>query len=285
MKTNDKQTLEVCVLASSSKANATVIQSGTTRILIDCGLSLRELGKRLAGIGWSPSDIEAVVLTHEHSDHIKGLPRFIKQNRVPVYMTEGTWQDVHPSLGDESDLCRVIDVEREFSIGEVTLFPFAIQHDAREPVGFRITAGGLALGFATDLGQVTEEIKGHLEGMDVLIIESNHDPELLKEAPYPWDLKRRIEGAYGHLSNNQAGELLEHLSLRDYARLQVVIAAHVSENSNCPELVLETLREHWNRSCRGYQPVFAAACSKTATELFRIRKENEVFVEEKIRSA
>ncbi len=273
--------LEVCVLASSSKANATLVGTGRTRILVDCGLSLRELGRRLASIGSSPAEISAIVLTHEHSDHIKGLPRFLKHHPVPLFMTEGTWEEVNEYLGASASLCEVVDVESEFSVGDLGLLPFAVQHDARQPVGYTVSFGGLTLGIATDLGHVTEEIKRRLEGMDALIIESNHDPELLREAPYPWVLKRRIEGAYGHLSNTQAGELLEHLSLRDYARLQVVIAAHVSENSNCPELALETLREHWNRSCRGYQPVFAAAGSKAPTELFCIRSIVEMFDDER----
>lgn len=270
MKADLRRAIHVSVLASSSKANVTVFDAGDSRILIDCGLSFREVGRRLKQVGLDLDAIDAIVLTHEHSDHIRGLPRFLNNRKVPVFMTEGTWQEVQPSLGRAAGQCSVVGVDEWFTFGRFELFPFAVQHDAREPVGFLVRAGGVSIGIATDLGCVTDKIKGYLEGLDGLIIESNHDPELLRHAPYPWVLKRRIESAYGHLSNQQAGELLEHLSLRDYVRLQVVVAAHVSENSNCPELAIETLREHWNRSCRGYQPTFAAANAKEPTPLFEI---------------
>lgn len=223
----------VCVLGSGSRGNAVYVSDGTTAILVDAGFSARETDRRLREQGLDPAGLKALLLTHEHTDHVKGVERMVRRHRLPVFLTEGTARALDP----ERILPEAIPFAcgREFRIDTLTVRPFSISHDAGEPAGFAITANGARIGIATDLGQPTALVRDHLQGCRVLILESNHDPDLLMNGPYPWFLKQRIRGRTGHLSNTDSGRLLSELV---HAGLEHVILAHLSETNNTPQMAL-----------------------------------------------
>jgi len=223
----------VCVLGSGSRGNAVYVSDGTTAILVDAGFSARETDRRLRDCGIDPAGLKALLLTHEHTDHVKGVERMVRRHRLPVFLTEGTARALDP----ERILPEAIPFAcgREFRIDTLTVHPFSISHDAGEPAGFAITANGTRIGIATDLGQPTALVRDHLQGCRVLILESNHDPELLMTGPYPWFLKQRIRGRTGHLSNQDSGRLLSELM---HAGLEHVVLAHLSETNNTPQMAL-----------------------------------------------
>jgi len=292
------------VLASGSRGNSTVISGGRTRILVDAGLSCRELFRRMKLAGEEPETLDAIVVTHEHQDHINGLAVTARKLGIPVFFTEGThraWMrwltprrqmtyaqwleqcrkqaaerqaetasdcepedaeaeadadaqtesvgaapppDSDATAGAEKTPSRKDDptwlpaVEyfeagRPFEIGDIQLSPFTIPHDAADPVGFVFRAEGVRLGFATDLGYIPPNVKAQLKGVDLLLLESNHDLEMLRDGPYPWSVKQRVLSRVGHLSNEAASEFLES----EYdGQAAYVILAHLSENNNLPEL-------------------------------------------------
>ena len=223
------------ILASGSSGNATVIQHGDTRLLLDMGISLRRTKKALGELGLEISDLDAVVLTHEHSDHVKGLEMLVKYHPdVLLYASKGTQSKVPRNA-------RVRTIERgsSFAIGSLTCHPYATLHDAAEPLGFRFEGSdGAKLGWATDLGYWDDETAEHLEGCDVVMIEANHDPDMLWRGPYPSFLKRRVSGRMGHLSNVQAMWLLDRVATPS---LQRVVLGHLSEKNNDPRLALDTV--------------------------------------------
>ncbi len=238
--------LEFCILSSGSRANCIYVGTSRTRILIDCGLSAREAAKRLTAIGIDPHSIDAILVTHEHSDHINGIPVLAKKLSVPVYLNRGTFESAR--LFQKTGLENTIEIETgcSFEVGDLNVDPFTIPHDASDPVMFKFRANGHSLAVITDIGQVTNLVREKSRGVDALVIESNHDPELLQEAPYPWELKQRIAGRHGHLSNQGAAELVRELSAEVSNQMRVLIGAHVSENSNHPELVLDSLNAAWS---------------------------------------
>jgi phosphoribosyl 1,2-cyclic phosphodiesterase len=223
------------VLASGSSGNATFVATERTRVLIDMGLSFRELSKRLASIGEDPERLDAVLITHEHSDHVSGLPvlvKKLKKRRVPVYLTHLTapaiaWNDCLPNLEAFQAGCR-------FSIGDLEVDSFTIPHDATDPVAFAFRAGGIKLALVTDLGYIPESIRYHLRGTNLLILESNHDLDMLKVGPYPWPVKQRVMGRKGHLSNDVVSDFIRDDLDSSTATL---VLGHLSENNNHPELV------------------------------------------------
>ena len=219
------------VLSSGSKANSTYIESGSTRILIDCGLSARETERRLACLGVDPTKINAIFVTHEHSDHIRGIPVFSKKYRVPVYANTRTAECLKLVYGIE-----VFEPGQAIDIGDISMRAFRIVHDAVDPVGYVARAEGLKFGQATDLGRVTPLVRDALSHCHSILLESNHDPEMLRECEYPWVLKQRISSAHGHLSNNVAAEFLTEII---HSELQRVILGHLSENSNTQTLALK----------------------------------------------
>jgi phosphoribosyl 1,2-cyclic phosphodiesterase len=223
----------VCVLGSGSRGNAVYISDGTTSILVDAGFSAREIDRRLRDREIDPAGLTALLLTHEHTDHVKGVERMVRRHRLPVYLTAGTGRGVDPQgvLPDAIPFA----CGREFRIDTLTVRPFSISHDAGEPAGFTITANGIRIGIATDLGQPTALVRDHLQGCRVLILESNHDPDMLMSGPYPWFLKQRIRGRTGHLSNQDSGLLLSDLV---HAGLEHVVLAHLSETNNTREKAL-----------------------------------------------
>ena len=301
------------VLASGSKGNGTVISGGRTRILVDCGLSCRELFRRMRLAGEEPETLNAIVITHEHQDHVGGVAVTARKLGIPVYFTEGThrawmrWLQPRRQMSyaqwleqcrkqaaerqaeavaaegepDESDFsdgagaAETGSVEPEpkeaiatataapipakdptwlpaveyfqagqpFEIGDIAVSPFTTSHDAADPVGFVFSAEGVRIGFATDLGYISPNVRAQLQGLDLLLLESNHDREMLKDGPYPWAVKQRVLSRVGHLSNEAAAEFLEN----DYdGQAAYVILAHLSESNNLPELARITAERALN---------------------------------------
>ena len=222
-------------LGSGSRGNATLVEVGDTHIMLDCGFSCSEAQKRLARLDLEASDIDAILVTHEHSDHISGVARFSRRFGTPVWMTAGT-AAVHK--GGELASLHVFSSHQKFSIGEIDIQPFPVPHDAREPCQFVFSSSGIRLGVLTDAGSVTSHMVNALSRSDALLLEFNHDAKMLAEGPYPSSLKHRVGGDYGHLSNQQAVDLLEKL---DTSQLQHLVIAHISEKNNCPERVWQAL--------------------------------------------
>lgn len=226
--------MRLVVLASGSSGNALVVEAGGRAILIDCGVSCRQIEKRMHAAGVDPGRLDAVLLTHEHTDHIQGLEVFLRRHAVPLAATAGTAAACNglftPAL--------VLQSGREVGLGCLKVLPFAVSHDAREPVGFVVEHGGRRVGLLTDSGVATALAVERLERCDALLLEANHDPDMLRLGPYPWALKQRIASRTGHLSNEQAQALLDRLT---HPRLQVVVGMHLSRQNNSPELVRREL--------------------------------------------
>ncbi len=224
-------------LGSGSKGNATLIESNQTRLLLDCGFSVAELERRLARLGLEGGTLSAVVVTHEHADHIGGVARLSRKHALPVWLTAGT---LAAAADTDFHCVEIFHAHECFSIGDVVLEPFPVPHDAREPCQFVFSDGQWRLGVLTDTGTITPHIERSLDACDALLLECNYDPEMLAGGPYPQGLKDRVAGRYGHLANEQANGLLRAL---DLTRLQHLIAMHVSENNNTPELAARALCE------------------------------------------
>jgi len=225
--------LSVCILGSGSRGNAVYVSDGATAVLVDAGFSAREIDRRMRARGLDPAGLDAILVTHEHTDHVRGIERLVRRHRLPVYLTAGTFQEA-AALHELPDVCQIA-CGREFRINTLAVRPFSISHDARDPAGFTIGANGSRIGIATDLGHVTALVREHLRGCRLLILEANHDPELLMNGPYPWFLKQRIRGRTGHLSNQESGDLLADIL---HPGLEQVVLAHLSETNNRPERAL-----------------------------------------------
>jgi phosphoribosyl 1,2-cyclic phosphodiesterase len=231
--------VSVSLLASGSRANCTMVASSTTRILVDAGLSCRETFKRVRALGERPEDISGILITHEHSDHVAGLQRLASKLNVPVFLTSPTHHAWTRSMRDEEGkIAELPKLERfssgcRFQIGDIEITPFTIPHDATDPVGFTFRTEGVKIGYATDLGYMPVSVRDHLRGCDVLVMESNHDVEMLRGGPYPWSVKQRVMSRVGHLSNDALAEFFTN----DYdGRAAYVILAHLSEQNNHPEI-------------------------------------------------
>lgn len=255
--------IKFCVLASGSSGNSSFIATSRTRLLVDAGLGVRDLAQRLASIGESLDSLDGILITHEHSDHVAGLCRLLRklECRVPVYITRKT----APVIDWET--CEVIREEFQagssFVVGDISIDSFTIPHDAIDPVGFIFRACGVKIGVATDLGYIPDSIKYHLRSTDVLLLESNHDLEMLKVGPYPWSVKQRVMGRNGHLSNTVVCDYLE----TDFASTTAaLILGHLSEHNNHPELVRMGAAESLER--RGLAPRLVVAEQKRASEVF-----------------
>jgi phosphoribosyl 1,2-cyclic phosphodiesterase len=222
-------------LGSGSSGNATVVSSGETHLLVDCGFSGRETQRRLQRLGLELADISALLVTHEHGDHIRGVPTIARQWGMPIYMTRGTraavkWKD---APGAHANIHRVLADER-FDLGDITVHPVPVPHDAREPVQYCFSARGKSIGLLTDLGSYSDGVVAAFSGCHALLLEANHDTHMLAYGSYPYPLKRRVAGPWGHLSNDQAASLL---SMMDTVRLQHLVVGHISRKNNDLELV------------------------------------------------
>jgi len=222
-------------LGSGSRGNATLIEQGNSCLLVDCGFSVVQLERRLARLGKSLDDLSAVLITHEHGDHIRGVTALARKTSLPVWMTPGT---ASKHAGGTIPSLKSLNSHTPFSIGELEVQPFPVPHDAKEPVQFVFSNGQHRLGLLTDVGHITPHIELMLDGCDAMLLECNHDRQMLAESAYPEHLKRRISSDYGHLSNDQSAGLLEKV---DCSRLQHVVAAHLSEKNNAPEQVVGAL--------------------------------------------
>jgi phosphoribosyl 1,2-cyclic phosphodiesterase len=235
--------VSVTVLASGSKGNCTVVASSGTRLLVDAGLSCRELLRRLVQCGESPGCIDAILITHEHCDHINGLRVMAKRLKVPVYMTADTYEvyrrHTRDAAGSRVKLERLETFRAgcPFQIGDVVITPFTIPHDAIDPVGFTFVSEGIKVGVCTDLGYMPASVRHHIRGCQMLMIESNHDLEMLRGGPYPWPVKQRVMSRVGHLSNDALADFLT----TDYdGGAEFLILAHLSEQNNHPEIARVT---------------------------------------------
>jgi phosphoribosyl 1,2-cyclic phosphodiesterase len=236
--------LAVCTLASGSKGNATYISDGQTSILIDAGLSGIELQRRLTARGLDPADLNAIIVSHEHSDHIKGVGILSRRYKIPVYMNRHT-QTASAGLG-RLHAATPYECGKPFRIRNLSIHPFSISHDAEDPAGFAINCNETRMAIATDLGIATAMVKEHLRHCALLILEANHDPQMLETGPYPWPLKQRIQSRVGHLSNADSKKLLHELQ---HDQLRHVLLAHLIEINNTPQKAFAEVSQALTR-CR-----------------------------------
>ena len=231
--------LSVCVLASGSKGNAIYIGDGQTALLIDAGLSGIEIQRRMEMAQLNIQELDAIVVSHEHSDHIRGVGVLARRFNLPVYITRGTATATAGQLGRIDELHH-FDIGTTFAINDLTIHPFSISHDASDPAGFTVAQNGRKIGIATDLGIATGMVKQHLKACSLLVLEANHDPVMLTEGPYPWPLKQRIKSRSGHLSNQDSRDLLNEVK---HEGLCHVILAHLSETNNTPEKAFKAVQQ------------------------------------------
>jgi len=224
-------------LGSGSKGNATVVQHGDTLLLIDCGFSVKETEKRLSLRDLNAGDLNGIVVTHEHSDHIRGVLSLAKKYQLPVLMTAGTAKSIKSTVGIELSF---IESDVSFSFGDLDITPVSVAHDAREPIQFVLRGGGMTLGVLTDLGSVTPHVLENYFFCHGLLVESNHDVGMLATGPYPPSLKNRVGGDWGHLNNQQTKYLLQNIHTE---QLQQLVIGHISEKNNSLDLVKKVMSE------------------------------------------
>lgn len=229
-------------LGSGSQGNALVVEAGRTRVLLDCGLGLKDVTMRLARCGLEAGDLDAIVVTHEHDDHVGGVARLARKFEIPVYMTYGTLTALDAARASIGQIT-LIDSHTPFAVGDIEVFPYPVPHDAREPAQFVFGDGEFRLGVLTDTGSSTPHIESMLSGLEALVIECNHDAGMLANSSYPPHLRHRIAGRFGHLENASAAALLGQL---DCSRLKHVIAAHLSQQNNTPVLARRALAQALN---------------------------------------
>jgi phosphoribosyl 1,2-cyclic phosphodiesterase len=222
-------------LGSGSRGNATLVGCQATLVMIDCGFSCRETERRMARLGCHPAELAALLVTHEHGDHVRGVAPLARKYGFPVWLTPGTR---HMLPDTDMPKLQSFDAATRIDIGELQIQPFTVPHDAREPCQFTVQAGGRRLGILTDTGRMTPHIVASLSACDALLLECNHDTAMLAGGPYSPSLKQRVSGPLGHLSNAQAADLLERL---DTSRLQHLVAAHLSDKNNQPALARTAL--------------------------------------------
>ncbi|MBN4069559.1 MAG: MBL fold metallo-hydrolase [Alkaliphilus sp.] len=238
--------VKFCTLASGSKGNCHFISDGDNYLLFDAGLSGVKIQKRLIEIGIKPEQLTGIVISHEHNDHIQGAGILSRRFDIPLYANEGTWDVMKNKIGEiKLRNMKVFSTGKLFELNSFIVNPFKISHDAREPVGFSIENNGVNICIATDLGYVDETLIKHTAGADLVVLESNHDEEMLKAGRYPYSLKRRILSEVGHLSNENAG--LAILKMID-KNVKKIILAHLSEENNFPELAYETVKNVLERN-------------------------------------
>jgi len=226
--------LAICILASGSRGNAVYISGGSTSILIDAGLSGIEIERRLNSKGLHPEDLDAIIVSHEHTDHIQGVGVLSRRFNLPVYISSKTEKAAVSQLGNVR-VIKNFKCGSTFMIKDLSIHPFSISHDAEDPSGFTVNQNGTKIGLATDLGIATSMVKEHLKGCSLLILEANHDEDMLLNGPYPWPVKQRIKSRTGHLSNEASKNLLKEVQ---HDRLKYVILAHLSKTNNTPQKAL-----------------------------------------------
>lgn len=225
-------------IGSGSAGNGLVVEQTSTRLLLDCGFGLRDAEQRLARIHLTPDQLTGILITHEHEDHAGGVFKLAKKYRIPVWLTHGTLKMIDKLLPSEPLDLRIIDSHSTFNINEIEITPFPVPHDAREPVQYVFSNGDKKLGVLTDTGCATPHIQAMLSRCHGLVLECNHDIDMLMNGSYPQSLKQRVSGRLGHLDNSTAAGILSNL---DNSQLKHIVAAHLSEKNNKPELVIDAL--------------------------------------------
>ena len=259
---NNGAGLSVCALASGSKGNCLFVSDGDTSLLIDAGLSGVEIERRLAVHGIDPYSLSAILISHEHNDHIHGAGVISRRYNLPVYISRKTCHETRSCVG-HVETYHYFECGSGFHIGQLCIHPFSLSHDAADPSGFTFSRNGSKIGLATDLGVATAMVKEHLKGCRLLILEANHDPDMLMRGPYPWPVKQRIKGRTGHLSNNDTRELLLELK---HDGLTHVVLAHLSHENNTCEKALAAAGEALGTS----GAVLSVALQHQCGELIRI---------------
>lgn len=228
--------MRIASLGSGSRGNGTLIEDNETCILVDLGFTLKDTERRLRRLGRLPTDVGAVLVTHEHADHIHGVAPFARKYGVPVYVTPGTWD---PDRRGVIPHMEQFNCHRTFRIGSLGIEPVPVPHDAREPCQYLVSSGGIKMGLLTDLGHITAHVRSQYESCDALLLECNHDVQMLTEGPYPWPLKTRVGGTHGHLNNEQAAAFLCSVEL---GRLRHLVISHISEKNNAPKLAMHAIQ-------------------------------------------
>lgn len=229
--------MKFCSLYSGSSGNSQFIKAGNTKILVDAGLSGKKIQEAIKGIGEDPTEIQGIFITHEHIDHIQSAGILSRRYNIPIYANEKTWIAMQPTIGEvKSENIKICDCSVE--IGELFVEAFDVSHDAAKPVGYKIFNKNKKISLLTDTGCVSEEIEKHISDSDLLLIESNHDEDMVLVGPYPWPLKRRVLGEFGHMSNNLAGKLLSKILKKGS---EIVLLGHLSKENNFPELAYKTV--------------------------------------------
>ena len=242
-------------LGSGSKGNCTIVECNTTNILIDCGFSLKSTISRLEQLNKSPEDLTAILVSHEHSDHWKGVEDLALKFNVPVFLTAGTYKA--KNIGPNRAGFHIIKNHNDFVIGDLVITPVPVPHDAREPIQYVFESGSVRFGIITDLGHYTTHIIECYRDCNGILIECNYDENMLNDGPYPQFLKQRVSGLFGHLSNSQAADLLGML---DCSALQQLLIGHVSAENNC----VDSIREHIVKSIPTNLPVHIASQNKVS---------------------
>ncbi len=252
------------MLASGSSGNAALFSTGQTRILLDAGLSMKELARRLALIGEDLESIDAILVTHEHSDHVAGLPVLARSKKVraPIYLTRLTAPAI--DWGPSEPRLETFQAGAAFTIGDVEVTSFSIPHDAIDPVAYCLEARGVRIGVVTDLGYIPASVKFHLRRADLLMLESNHDLDMLKVGPYPWSIKQRVMSRVGHLSNLG---MSEYLAADLDASTTHLVLGHLSEQNNHPEIVRIVAAQ--SLESRGLRTELSIAAQASPSEVFR----------------
>lgn len=239
--------LKFCSLFSGSSGNSLFVQSDQSKILIDCGASGKKICEALASINSSIEDIDAILITHEHSDHVQSLGLLSKKYNIPIYINEETFNALSNAQKEKisEDKINFFINDKEFYFNDLTIKPFSIPHDAANPCGYNIHNGKRKISIATDLGHINDNILDNLKNSSFILLESNYDPSILQVSKYPYSLKERIKGPKGHLSNETAGKLISALSGNE---LKEVMLGHLSKENNFPELAYQTVTEELMRN-------------------------------------
>lgn len=259
--------VSICILASGSKGNAIYVSSGKTTLLVDAGLSGVETERRLKARGLLPAQVDAIVLSHEHNDHLSGVGVLARRYGLPVYMSARTENEAARTLGSIPSI-EHFSCGTGFAINDIAIHPFSTSHDACDPAGFTFRINGCKIGLATDMGIATRMVVHHLRDCACLILEANHDPRMLEAGPYPWPTKQRIKSRTGHLSNEESKALLMEVC---HEGLDHVILAHLSEKNNSAEKALSVISERLPRKA----PKVSVALQHEPTPLIRLYPENQ----------
>jgi phosphoribosyl 1,2-cyclic phosphodiesterase len=241
-------------LGSGSKGNATLIEAADACLLLDCGFTVKETEARLQRLGKSGRDLSAILVTHEHSDHIKGVGALARKYQLPVYLTAGTF---HKGRLGNLPQFETVNCHQSFEIKGIEVQPVPVPHDAREPCQYVFQHGNKKLGVLTDLGSLTPHVEKHYSGLDALVLECNYDPQMLDEGSYPFQLKQRIFSDYGHLSNGQAAQLLARIEKN---KLQHLVLSHLSQQNNCSKLARDMIEKIMHDMPFNREAGFAVAC-------------------------